>query len=139
MSMTPQQIELVQSTFRQVQPIAATAADIFYDRLFEIEPSARALFKRDIKGQGHDFMQVLAVAVGGLSTMSTLVPIVQQLGVRHAGYGVRAAHYESARAALMWMLALTLQDAYTEDVRAAWNTAFAMLAGVMKEAAYGTP
>ena len=139
MSMTPHQIELVQSTFRTVQPMAATAAEIFYKRLFEIEPATIGLFKVDIKRQGQNFMQVLAVAVGGLSNLSTLVPMIQQLGLRHAGYGVRAEHYESVRQALLWMLALTLQNAYTEEVRSAWTTAYVMLAGVMKEAAFGRP
>jgi hemoglobin-like flavoprotein len=139
MSMTPDQIDLVQSTFRAVQPMATTAAGIFYKRLFEIEPAATALFKGDMGRQGHKFMQVLAVAVGGLSNLPTLVPIVQQLGLRHVGYGVRVEHYESVRQALLWMLALTLQDAYTEEVRSAWTTAYVMLAGVMKEAAYGRP
>ena len=85
MSMTPHQIELMQSTFRTVQPMATTAAVIFYKRLFEIEPTATALFKGDMREQGHKLMQVLAVAVGGLSNLPTLVPIVQQLGVRHVG------------------------------------------------------
>jgi hemoglobin-like flavoprotein len=139
MNMTLQQIGLVQSTFRNIEPMATMAAGIFYKRLFEIEPTTTALFKGDIKQQGQKFMQVLAVAVGGLSNVSTLVPMIQQLGLRHAGYGVRAEHYESVRQALLWTLALTLQDAYTEDVRSAWSTAYALLAGVMKEAAYGRP
>ena len=139
MSLTSQQIALVQSTFRTVQPMGETAAQIFYKRLFEIEPATAALFKGDMKQQGRNFMQVLAVAVGGLSNMSTLTPMVQQLGLRHAGYGVRAEHFDSVRKALLWTLALVLQDAYTDDVRAAWATAYAMLAGVMKEAAWGAP
>jgi hemoglobin-like flavoprotein len=139
MSMTPRQIELVQFTFRSVQPMATTAAQIFYKRMFEIEPMTAALFKGDMKRQGDRFMQVLAVAVGGLSNLPTLVPIIQRLGLRHVSYGVRAEHYESVRQALLWMLALTLQDAYTEEVRSAWTTAYVMLAGMMKEAAYGSP
>ena len=139
MSMTPHQIELVQSTFRSVQPVAGTAGELFYKRLFEIAPATAVLFKGDMGRQGRNFMQVLAVAVGGLSNLSTLVPMIQQLGLRHIAYGVRAEHYDAVRRALLWTLALTLQDAYTEEVRSAWATAYAMLAGVMKEAAYGTP
>lgn len=139
MSLTPAQIEIVQSTFRSVQPVSTTAAEIFYKRLFEIDPGTAALFKGSIKEQGQKLMQVLAVAVGGLANVSTLVPIVQQLGLRHAGYGVKPEHYDSVRQALLWTLAMVLQDAYTEEARAAWATAYAMLAGVMKEAAYGTP
>ena len=70
-----------------------------------------------MRGQGREFMQVLAVAVGGLSNLSTLVPMVQQLGVRHAGYGVRASHYDSVRQALLYTLAVILQDEYTDEVR----------------------
>lgn len=139
MSLTSQQIALVQSTFRTIEPMGETAAEIFYKRLFEIEPVTAALFKGDMKQQGRKFMQVLAVAVGGLSNMPTLMPMVQQLGLRHAGYGVRPEHFESVRKALLWTLALVLQDAYSDDVRAAWATAYAMLAGVMKEAAWGAP
>ena len=139
MSMTPRQIELVQSSFRSVQPMAATAAEIFYQRLFEIAPSTRPLFKNDMKLQGQKLMQVLAMAVGSLSNMATLVPIVQQLGVRHSGYGVQPEHYDSVRQALMWTLALILQDAWSDEVSSSWGTAYAMLAGVMKEAASGEP
>jgi hemoglobin-like flavoprotein len=89
--------------------------------------------------QGRRFMQVLAAAVGSLSSMSTLVPIVQRLGLRHAAYGIRAEHYDSVQQALLWTLALILQDEYTDEVRSAWATAYAMLAGVMKEAAWGVP
>ena len=139
MSMTPRQIELVQNSFRTVQPMAATAAEIFYKRLFEVAPATRALFKNDMKAQGQKLMQVLAMAVGSLSNLVTLVPIVQQLGVRHAGYGVKEEDYDSVRQALMWTLALVLQDAWTDELSSAWNTAYAMLAGVMKEAANGVP
>ncbi|MBL0087232.1 MAG: hemin receptor [Ideonella sp.] len=137
--MTPHQVELVQSSFCTVQPMAETAAELFYKRLFEIEPATAALFNGDMKLQGRKFMQVLAVAVGSLSSMSTLVPLVQRLGLRHAASGVRPEHYDSVQQALLWTLALILQDEYTTDVRSAWATAYAMLAGVMKEAAWGVP
>lgn len=137
MSLTPHQVVLVQSTFATLQPMTATAAELFYKRLFEIDPAAAALFKGDMKQQGRKFMQVLAVAVGSLSNMPTLVPIVQRLGLRHAAYGVDVQHYDSVQQALLWTLALILQDEYTAEVRSAWVTAYAMLAGVMKEAAWG--
>ena len=139
MSMTPQQVLLVQSTFSTVQPMTATAAELFYKRLFEIEPATAALFQGDMRQQGRRFMEVLAVAVGSLSNMSTLVPIVQRLGLRHANIGVTAKHYDSVQQALLWTLALILQDEYTDEVRSAWATAYAMLAGIMKEAAWGVP
>ena len=139
MSLTPQQIAVVQSSFRTVQPMSGTAAELFYKRLFEIEPATEPLFKRGLREQGEHFMRVLALAVGGLSNVPTLAPLVKQLGVRHVAYGVTAAHYDAVRRALLWMLAAILQDRYTDEVREAWSTAYAMLAGIMKEAAWGEP
>jgi len=139
MSLTPNQISLVQASFRKLQPMEDTTAQLFYKRLFEVDPSTAALFTDDMASQGRKFMQVLAVSVGGLSNMETIVPMVQQLGVRHVRYGVRPEHFDSVRQSLLWTLALILQDAYTEEVREAWATAYAMLAGIMKEAAWGAP
>ena len=139
MSMTHEQIAIVQTTFRSVQTMGATAAELFYRRLFSIEPTVTPMFTRDLEHQGREFLQVMAVAVGGLGNTSVLVPIIQQLGVRHVNYGVRAEHYDRVREALLWMLEMILQDAFTPQVRSAWATAYAMLAGIMKEAAWGEP
>jgi hemoglobin-like flavoprotein len=139
MSLTPHQVVLVQSAFRTVLPMTATAAELFYKRLFEIDPETAALFKGDMREQGRRFMQALAAAVGSLSSMPTLVPIVQRLGLRHAALGVRAEHYDSVQQALLWTLASILQDEYTDEVRSAWASAYAMLAGVTKEVAWGAP
>jgi hemoglobin-like flavoprotein len=139
MSLTSQQVEVLQSSFRILEPLGATAAELFYRRLFELDPSVAPMFKGDMKEQGRKFMQVLAVAVGGMSGLTTLAPVIKQLGLRHAIYGVQPQHYDSVREALLWAIARVLQDAYTEEVRTTWMSAYAGLAGIMKEAAWGKP
>ena len=84
--MTPQQIELVQSRFRKVVPIAGTAADLFYDRLFEIAPKVRPMFPEDLAEQKKKLIGMLAAAVNNLDKLDTIVPAVQDLGRRHKGY-----------------------------------------------------
>ena len=93
--MTPNQIKLVQTSFAQVAPIAATAADLFYGRLFEIAPQVRAMFPDDLSEQKKKLMAMLGTAVAGLNRLDTLMPAVQALGRRHGGYGVKAQHYAS--------------------------------------------
>ncbi|MFO7540315.1 MAG: hemin receptor, partial [Chloroflexota bacterium] len=61
--MNQNQIQLVQESFEQVKPIANVAADLFYGRLFEIDPSLRPLFKSDLSEQKHSLMTTLAFAV----------------------------------------------------------------------------
>lgn len=133
--MTPTQIALVQQTFEQVKPIADTAADLFYQRLFQLDPALRPMFRGDMQEQGRKLMQMLSVAVAGLTRLDTLVPAVEALGRRHVGYGVQDAHYATVGAALLWTLGQGLGDAFTPDVEAAWTTAYGVLSSVMQNAA----
>ncbi len=82
--MTPAQIELVQDSFRKVLPIKDTAGELFYGRLFTIDPDLRPLFPEDIKPQIQKLMSMIATAVGGLNRLETIVPAVQDLGRRHS-------------------------------------------------------
>jgi len=90
--MTPEQKELVQSNWKDVEPISETAADIFYARLFELDPAVRSMFKGDMKQQGKKLMQMIGVAVHGLDNLGELTPAIAAMGKRHAGYGVEDSH-----------------------------------------------
>ncbi len=137
--MNAEQIALVQESYKLVDPISEQAAALFYDRLFTIDPSARPLFHNDMAAQGRALMGMLRVAVKGLSKLDTIVPAVQQLGVRHVGYGVRPEQYETVGAALIWTLEQGLGDAFTPQVREAWVAAYTVLAQTMKDAAAAQP
>lgn len=133
--MNDSQIALVQDTFKMVVPIKETAADLFYTRLFEIEPSVRPLFKGDMKDQGQKLMATLGVAVSGLTNLETIVPTVQALGKKHVAYGVEDWHYDRVGEALLWTLSQGLGDAFTPEAEAAWAETYGILATVMKDAA----
>lgn len=135
--MTPQQIEMVQNSWEQVKPISEQAADMFYTRLFEMDPDLRPLFKDDIKLQGRRLMAMITTAVNNLHQLETILEPVQDLGRRHVDYGVKPEHYDTVGAALLWTLGQGLGDGFTSEVEAAWTETYTILAGVMKEAAYG--
>jgi hemoglobin-like flavoprotein len=137
--MTPNQIKLVQTSFAQVAPIAATAADLFYGRLFEIAPQVRAMFPEDISEQEKKLMAMLGTVVAGLDNLDTLMPAVRALGRRHGGYGVKAQHYAPVGAALLWTLEKGLGAAFTPDVKDAWATAYIVLSTTMIDAANEKP
>src|SRR4051812_48845029 len=99
MALTPRQIELVQSSFNKVAPIADKAAEIFYARLFETAPQVKPLFKGSMTAQGKKLMDMIGVAVKGLNRLEAIVPAVQELGRRHVPYGVTAEHYDAVGAA----------------------------------------
>ncbi len=134
--MTPDQIQLVQSSFSGVVPIADTAAKLFYGRLFEIAPEVKPMFKGDISDQGKKLMTTLGVVVNGLKNLEAVIPAAQSLAVKHVDYGVTAEHYKPVGEALIWTLEQGLGDAFTEEVKEAWVSAYTTLSGVMIEAAY---
>lgn len=129
--MNSEQIALVQESFAKVAPISGAAAELFYNRLFEIAPEVRPLFKGDMKEQGMKLMTVLGVAVKGLSDLPSLVPTVEKLGVRHLDYGVEEAHFPIVADALLWTLEKGLGDAWNDDFKNAWTEAYMLLAGTM--------
>src|SRR5437773_8083410 len=98
--MTPNERHLVQGSFAKVATIAQVAAELFYGRLFEIDPALKPMFRGDMKEQGRKLMQMLAVAVKGLDRLDEILPAVREMGRRHAGYGVRDEHYDTVAAAL---------------------------------------
>ena len=133
--MTPEQVTMVQESFKKVLPIADTAADIFYGRLFEIAPEVRPMFAADMSKQKKALMGTLAVAVQNLHQVEEILPVVQELGVKHVSYGVKDEHYDTVGGALLYTLEKGLGDDWTEELKAAWTETYGAVAGVMKSAA----
>jgi hemoglobin-like flavoprotein len=132
---TPRQETLIRESWARVAPIADTAATIFYDRLFELDPSLRSMFSRtDMASQRRNLMQTLGVVVASVDRLDKIVPAVEALGRRHAGYGVQAAHFETVGQALLDTLDIGLGEGFTTEVRDAWATAYGILAGAMQSA-----
>ena len=133
--MNSEQKVLVQESFAKVVPISETAADLFYNRLFELDPSLRPLFKGDMKDQGRKLMDMIGVAVKGLDDVDKIVPAVQALGERHGGYGVKDKDYDTVATALLWTLEQGLGKDFTPEVKTAWTEVYILLSSVMKDAA----
>ena len=133
--MNTTQIALVRSSFALVEPIATDAAALFYDNLFAADPTLRTLFRGDMAHQGQRLMGMIGSALQLLDRPAALVPVLRNLGARHAGYQVRAAHYDTVGAALVKTLAQGLGTAFTADTRAAWIELYGVIAKTMQEGA----
>ena len=137
--MTPEQVKLVQESFTKVVPIADQAAVIFYDRLFEVAPSVKAMFPADMTEQRKKLMATLAVVVNGLSNLESILPAASALARRHVSYGAKPEHYPVVGSALLWTLEKGLGAAWTSEVADAWTAAYGTLSGYMISQAYGKP
>ena len=135
--MTPEQAQIIKLTFAQVMRERDKVGLMFYDRLFSIAPEVKPLFRGDIAEQSRKLMDTLALAVGMLRDMPTLVITLEGLARRHVGYGVKDEHYDKVGDALLWTLERGLGDAFTPQVRDAWAALYVAVAKIMREAAKG--
>ena len=133
--MTPEQITLVKNSWAKVIPIRDQAATLFYDRLFSLDPPLQKLFSGDMAEQGQKLMVTISTVVASLDKLDLILPVVQDLGRRHVGYGVKDADYDNVGAALLWTLEQGLGEAFTAEVRQAWTEAYNLLATAMIDAA----
>jgi hemoglobin-like flavoprotein len=134
--MTPKQRQLIRSTWAVVTPIADQAAALFYERLFTLDPDLAILFDAvEMTKQGRMLMQTLGMVVRSIDDLPAIVPVVEALGRRHAGYGVQVRHYPTVGDALLWTLQAGLGDAFTPEARRAWAHAYEILSSVMIAAA----
>jgi hemoglobin-like flavoprotein len=136
--MTEAEKELVRQSWTLLEPNAQAAGELFYSVLFEMDPSLRPMFKTDIREQAGKLMQAIGFVVKGMDRLDTVVPVLQDLGKRHVNYGVVPQHYDVVGQALVRTLEKGLGERFTPQLRDAWAKAYGLVAGVMKEAAYGT-
>jgi nitric oxide dioxygenase len=134
--MTPDQVQLVQQSFAKVAPISEQASVIFYDRLFEVAPSVRALFPDDMKEQRKKLMATLAVVVNGLTNIEAVLPAASALAKRHVNYGAKPEHYPVVGGALLFTLQKGLGADWTPELAAAWTAAYGTLSTYMITEAY---
>ena len=129
--LTKPEIEMVQSDWKKVLPIADTAATLFYGRLFDLDPSLRPMFKADLTEQKKKLLQTLSAAVSGLDDVGTLVPVLQALGKKHTGYGVKISHYATVGTAFIWTLKQGLGAGFNASHEAAWANVYDLLSKTM--------
>ena len=131
--MTPEQIAIVQESFRTIAPIREAAGALFYERLFTLDPALRKPFRRDLGDQSRELLNVIGQLVDALDEPDDVLPAARRLGARHAGYGVTPADYDTLGEALLWTLALILGDEFDDETRTAWTAAYALLSAAMRE------
>jgi len=130
-----EQVRLIQHNWSLVSPIADEAARLFYERLCHLDPGLKPLFRTDPASQRHKLIGVLSLIVKGIGDLDNLLATVQDLGLRHVNYGVKAEHYGTVGAALLWALEQGLGDQWTPEAKAAWIAAYGVLSSAMKSAA----
>lgn len=129
------QIHLLRKSFATIERHADVAALLFYQRLFEIEPSLRHLFCTPIDVQGDRLMESLALFLSLLERPGDLRRELEALGARHVQYGTQAHHYAMVHDALFDMIERIHGPQLTPELRVAWEELFSIIASTMQEGA----
>jgi hemoglobin-like flavoprotein len=128
----PGHVAELRRTWQRVVPMADEVAQLFYERLFEIDPSLRALFQTDPLVRRRKLMDALEFIVAHVDRPDDLGPMLAALGQRHVGYGVRAGHYAVAGEALLWTLDEGVGVLCTPEAREAWVAVYELITAAMR-------
>ena len=132
----PLNIELLEETFAAIAPRGDELVADFYERLFERHPEVQPMFAgADMREQQTKLLGALATVVKSLRKPDELMPVLQELGVRHGELGAVAAHYDAVGPVLLESMAHIAGDAWTDEVEQAWAEAYELIASVMIDAA----
>ena len=137
--MTPEQRTLLQQTFDELVPLPKKFGLRFYEKLFELDPALRRLFRGDVEHQAAMLAEALTLAVLHLVNEGIVSQEVRRLGARHRIFGVVEAHYATFGAALVAVLEERLGAKLTPPARAAWAEAWAQLSAAMQAAEPSVP
>jgi hemoglobin-like flavoprotein len=131
------QIDLLRNSMRLVQARRDLMAALFYENLFEIDPSLRRLFSDDILVQTEKVLFAMGAVVAQIHNLDACREMTHDLALRHVDYGVRRQDYATVGAAVLHTLADVLEQNFTPELEEAWRLAYNRIAAAMTDAAYG--
>ena len=137
--LTAEQKHRLRKTFAVVESQSHVSALVFYQRMFELDPMLRPLFKNDIEQQAAKLMDMLASALSLLEKPEELTGTLEALGARHVTYGVKTDHYATVGEALLAMLAAVLGADFNAETRKAWSDLYQFIAETMQRGAARLP
>lgn len=124
-------VQRITESFARAMLRSEELATHFYDGVFARAPELRTLFPADLHEQKRKLISALELVVQNLGATDTLVRVLEDLGRRHARYGVDPKHFELAGAQLLASLGALLGEDFAPSVEAAWAYAYDRLARTM--------
>jgi hemoglobin-like flavoprotein len=133
--MTERQIKLVEASWDYIIMNSQRAGLLFYERLFQSDPSLRSLFPEDMSLQASKLVAMITFVVHKLDNLNAVLNDVRALGKRHKNYRVEAKDYKTVGDTLLWTLQDGMGEEWTNEHKQAWMTAYSLLSETMIAAA----
>ena len=125
------QKRLIRLSFLRIEPALDLVAQLFFLKLFRLDPAMRKKFAGPVDMQARKFAAGAKLAMISLGHEDGLAPTLKLLGARHRQIGIRTRHYRTMSRALVWTLERSLEKAFDRDTKDAWNTLLAYFTDVM--------
>lgn len=133
----PERVEdqalLVESLESIVSPLDEVVRS-FYSQLFLGRGYLRGMFPETLRAASDRLFSALIGLADRLDRLDELVPALEALGRDHRKYGIRPAHYDAVRDALVAALRVHAGDGWRPEYEAAWRRAYEFAADVMRAA-----
>jgi hemoglobin-like flavoprotein len=120
--LTVKQKRLIRLSFLRIEPALGLVAQLFFLKLFRLDPSLRKKFAGPVETQARKFAAATKLAMISLGHEDGLAPTLKLLGARHRQIGIRSRHYRTMSRALVWTLEQSLEKSFDRDTKDAWNT-----------------
>ena len=93
----------------------------FYNRLFDVHPACKPLFKRGTVGQGNFLVKMITLTLNQLRYPKSFQQTMENLAARHCEWGVRGGEYGIVGDVLFYSLQYVLGDeVFSDAVQVAW-------------------
>jgi nitric oxide dioxygenase len=136
MSLSDDDIELLRDSLLIMQEKKELATSVFYENLFEIDPSLRLMFGEDLTEQSNKALFAFGAVVAQIHDLDACREMTRGLAARHVGYGVLREHYPKVGEAVVSTVTMVMDDAMTAEIENAWRKAYDAIANAMIETAY---
>ena len=130
-SLSEEQKRLIRKSFLRIEPALDLVAQLFFLKLFRLDPGLRKKFSGPIEVQARKFAAGAKLAMISLGHEDGLAPTLKLLGVRHRQMGIRPRHYRTMSRALVWTLQRSLDKGFDRDTKDAWNALLSQFTKVM--------
>ncbi len=130
--MNPQQAEIVKKSFPRVLAGTLSATQVLYDKLFELAPDTKELFKNtSMERQSQMLISAIGRLVKSIDNWDAVKPDLQALAKRHAGYGLSPEHFVYFGHAFIHMLKSMYKNEWNNDLEEAWKAVYQKISEVM--------
>jgi nitric oxide dioxygenase len=129
-------VDTLEESYDLIQPKMAQVVDNMYERLFQVSPRTAKPFEGvDVQRQRQSVVNTLQILRDSLRDLDGLIPNIEELGARHATWGVGEADYAVMGPVLLEVMAAAADPYWKSEYTTAWAAAWEVLQSVMLQGA----